>query len=489
VSGVKKVTVDQATWSRMQREAGQLSQVRSDLPRLLNKVRAQVQKEADQQQAAFNRRQNQVESRLRGLSEQTRQHEMETSRRFTEQQARTQQAIDDSETRAQRALAKTEGRLQRSIHETETRLRSETQAAIRRQAAQFQAELAQEREERERQVSQLDSRVTQLRTESDQAQQLTRTWLADCRAMVAAIELLPHEQFAPAALTLLMTRLAQAESTAAVTSGGQMLSQAQNLLLHFSELKTEVMEREQIWNGYRLLATQSLTVVADLIDQNGTVRLVDTEGKPVERGELDVNKWTDGGLATLQAELAETQVAVTADDCDLTVDELLAIIERAAPQYRERLDELVQQAGVALFASQLRANFAEAIVDVLENDMMYHYEGSQYAEDDQRNGFFADAVHHDGSRVVVQIDPVGDDLPNAVIRVLTLDDTAETQEERNARAHALASGLGEHKGLQAAGITITNVAEAQAEDIDKQSRTRALAAKRRNEYRRAAGSR
>jgi hypothetical protein len=205
-----------------------------------------------------------------------------------------------------------------------------------------------------------------------------------------------------------------------------------------------VEQKDLEWQNARGLAERALRVVEDLMRQNEKVRLE----SPLGGEPPDVDFWSRGALSRLRGELTEQLGRVHDTGTPLSLDELRTIATRTAVEFEERLDTIVQQAGTAIYASQLRTNFAEIIAVALDTNHHYTVDDSTFAGDDQRDAFYAKGRHLDGSEVVIEVEPTADDRTDCVVRVLSYDRGTPSEEERSARAESITETLRQH-GIRA----------------------------------------
>lgn len=427
MSGRKRIYVDEGEWTRLQGEARRLSELRRDVPQLIERVRQQTRADLDRTTASFEQRQRSVERDLAGLSEQAATLERETTRRLREN--------------AQR--------MRRDLESSNRVLREETATMLREQRAALERSVADERAARERDTARLRQEIGDLREDHARAAELEATLLADARGLRRIVEELPHEQHAPGELAALTRRLEDAEQTRRAGVHAYGLGNAQALRHELSELRLRVEEKTREWELTRDLAKRALLVVEELIQQNEKVRL--DQSLPGESP--DVDYWSRGALSRLRGEVRALLDRVRDDEEPMSLDELCAIAESKQGELEERLDTIVHQAGTAIYASQLRLNFAEVVATALQSDHHYEIAETAYAGDDQRDAFYAKGKHLDGSEVVVAIEPVAEDRPDFVARILSYDKDTPSEEEREARAQSV------RETLDRAGIKIADVRE------------------------------
>ena len=227
----------------------------------------------------------------------------------------------------------------------------------------------------------------------------------------------------------LAARLDVARGNLEAHAAGYSLSQVQDLYLDLSELRADVERLALEWEALRAEALAALRTVAATIEDNAERPIAEADPGTV----LDVDHWTDGGLAALRDAVAR-QVDLVADpDCPLDAAELRALITETAPEHEGRLDALVERAAERIVASQLRVNVAEQVVAVLEGQG-FAWSGNTYAAGDERRAFFSRLRHRaDGGEVVVEVAPDGDGS-GFTLRILSYEDDPDDAARRERSA-------------------------------------------------------
>jgi hypothetical protein len=385
VSGAKTISVDRGAWNRAQSSARELATVRREMPRMLDNVRRQSQADTRRMVAPIARRQAATERRLKRLSDHTRRLEQETDARLRDQAAQIHGVREEA----------------------------------RREARRLDREIRQERAERRRQIDDLVER-------RERASALTRAFLADSRVMAEEISTLPHERFAPGRLAVLEGRLAGTTQTAAEVDAAYALGSAQDLYYDLSDLRLEVQQAEQEWLAARREALETLRRADARIEQFAKTPMLDENGAEIPDVVLDLDFWTDGCLTTLRDEVRRDTEALADDGCPLSVEELREVIQKHAPAYEQRLDELLERGATRMYASQERYNVAEKIADALGAEG-YDLVKDVYEGDDHRWSHFTRLRHLAGEGdIVVEVAPEGD--TGMSIKLLSYDtDPAESR--------------------------------------------------------------
>jgi hypothetical protein len=412
-----RMPVDRSTWQDARAAVTRLRDVNRDLPGINEALCSDQQRHLIRMAAEMQARQEAVDRSLAGLTEQTKELEAQAGRRLRAHAALLQDAS--------RKLGE-EGR--RSLDEQEEQLRSE---------------LAQEREERERDFGELRDGLAGIRQDRERVLAVAGDLVADVRVLAEAIaDNLPHKRFAPGRLAAVDRRLALVEGNLADGIGETALAQAQDLWLQLGDLRAEVEFRDQEWQLAQIGAVSATTVLLEQIRINSSLDVSDEQGKRIEGVTLDVDFWSEGELTELRDAVSALGGRLAAETHPPTLEELRTIINQDAPAFGERLTEIVSRAGARQFASQIRVNLAELVVETLEDATGYVWEEGQatYAGEDPRRAFYSKVRHLDDSEIVVEVAP-DQDGECCELRILSYDAGIPDEEERASRAHVIAERL------------------------------------------------
>ena len=441
VSGKKRITVDEGAWQEAMRKASRLRDVERELPGMLEAVQRAQEEQAARDRTAMQARQDELTRKLASLSDQAARIEASTTRRIN-------------------AAAAT---MMNEAREANRQLRADTRQLLDQQEQRFDAAVTAERAERRREADVLRQETDALREqmESDREARASvldaaRTAVGDARVLHDAIDsTLPHERFAPGQLARLTDRLAIAEGNVAAGTAETALGHAQELYLRLRELRAEVELRDAEWRAAHLTSVEAVTALAEQISYNSMIPVTDEESGA--SAELDVDHWSDGELSAIRAQADELAARLNAKADPPGLAELRDISERSVVELNDRLSEVVATARTRQWASQVRVNMAETVVDVLESVAGYHWDGNAFAGDDQRAAFYSKLRHADDSEIVVEVAP-GEDGKSCVVRVMSYETGQPDESARVARVHAIADSLREQ------GLAGTPAAEADEPD-------------------------
>ncbi len=442
MSGKKRITVDEDAWRETMRKANRLRDVERELPGMIAAVKQAQEEQAARDRAVLQARQDRLTKQLAGLSEQTRQIEASTTRRIN---AATTTIMNEA-----RAANR--------------QLRAETRQLLDQQEQRFDAALSTERTERQREARALRQEIERDRAATARVLDAARAAVADARVLHDAIDSsLPHERFAPGTLARHTDRLAIAEASVGAGTGETALAQAQELYLSLGELRAEVELKDAEWRAAHLTALAAVTALAEQISYNSMITVTDEESGA--SAELDVDHWSDGELSAIKAAADELAARVNAEAEPPTLAELRDISEQSVAALNERLSVVVATARTRQWASQVRVNIAEMVVDVLEPITGYTWDGATFAGGDQRDAFYSKLKHPDESEIVVEVAP-DEDGKSCVLRVMSYETGNPDESQRVARVHAIANSMRE-QGLSGTAAAETDEPDPALKDFTR----------------------
>ncbi|MBE1484384.1 coiled-coil domain-containing protein [Plantactinospora soyae] len=439
---VSYVSVEESEARKMREAQARLTELRADVPKLLNKVRDDTRREADRRFREADERQRRYAAAVDKLSADIRQVEVAARRRTEENARRLRQELNAEIDAVQQQHAV-------DLAEHDRRMRTAVQQSERR----LQSAIVAESTVRQQVTEQLASDIRQVgrdvAAQRERELAAARQWLADAEVLRNYIAGdLAHERLAPGQLQRLAQDLRLAVANADNGLSQAAVAQAQAAYAGLSELRATVELREQEWSALRGQTYERLLLLREM------VHAVAQPGTGPDDG-VDVDFWTHGRYQALQEELGQAVALAGQDGPDAPgPEELRRLLEVEAPRLQAEHERLVDTAAAAANNSQLRANIADRVVQTLavagyDRDVDGGYEGEDF-----RGGFVARTRHEDGSEVLVTIMPV-DERGTAELAIHSIHTRIGSEEERRSRATALVTQL------RAGGLRVSDPAEAQ----------------------------
>ncbi|WP_327705285.1 hypothetical protein [Streptomyces decoyicus] len=428
MSGRKSIQIDESEWYRLQRHARQLREVRRDIPRLFDDVRAQTRADIDRVFSSVEARQRRQHAAIDKLSDRTRRLEADTTRRLREQA----------------------DRLHQDLRETAGRIGRDTRQRLEEQRREAERALAAERAERRAETAALAQEIDAFKADRARAEDTVRTWLADARTMADLIDgELSHDRYAPGRLDRLRRRIATATETAAEGRFDAALAVAQETFHELSDLRVDIEQRELARCLAQKEAVEALVQVETLAEGNRQRPVVGPDAEPVAGYVLDVAHWSEGEYDQV---LRDTAGALTrARDPRTDVQDLCALRDEEAPRLERSLGEAVEKAGMRQLTSQMRVNLADVVAETLAEIAFYDLveEDSGYDDGDPRGAFRARLRNEaNGNEITVEIAQADKDSDQCVIRVVSSDHDITSEAELRDRADAV------HRALREQGVPI-----------------------------------
>lgn len=422
MSGRKRTTVTilESEYQRLLAQERRLWEIRRVLPEVEETIRA-VRAEAARGLEQVERRQQLLQQALQQVHTDFQRLEAETAHRLQRQQQQMRDALQD---------------LRREMHQL-----------VEEQGKRFQEMLAEERQARERQMARLQEQVDALKADTQRKMEIARIWIEGAQTMRDFINgNYRHQLFRPGALERLERDLHQAQENLNQGIPEAALAQAQRVYHELSDLRIELEHLEAEWHLWRSAALESAREILALAQAHRTAKAIDMEGKELDLS-IEVDWWTGGRLSELEREVHELIHRLQDEENPLNLDDLRKVAEEKAPALRQRLEEIVRDARLAVIGSQLRINIADLIVQALR-EQGFEVQDATYEGQDMRGGYFVRVQHLDGSEVVVAVVPRESQPLENEVQIHSYDVAQRSERELERRAAELARAL-EVRGLQA----------------------------------------
>ncbi|RRR73161.1 MAG: hypothetical protein EI684_09265 [Candidatus Viridilinea halotolerans] len=460
MSGRKQVTVDSAEYRRLQMAEGQLRSMQQNLPETLNRLMRDNEAELRRRLEPLEQRQREFQQTTQRMRQEVRQVETAMAQRLEKQQRTLRQNIADSAKRLQREVEaaqreaanmvkdEREARI-RHVQTVAEQIRHETQALVAEQADQLTQLIDQERQSRETQIRAIHQRLA---SEQQRKDTLASSWIETAQILHDFIDRhYAHQQFAPNQLDRLARMIEQAQTNLAQGIAEAAATMAQQAYGSLSDLRLELERLEREWQVWRIRSLEAAHTILALVQRNRTCPAMDLQANQLDIM-IEVDHWTEGRLSALEAELNGVIAQMEDAAQPITTSELRQLAETNLPGMQERLEQTIAQARNAVISSQLRTNIADAVVQAFE-EQGFQLQDDTYEGDDQRQGFVAQVVHLDGSKVTVVVAPDG--AGQNALNIHSYDAQQRAERELLSRAEAIAKGLGQ-RGLQTGAVACAN---------------------------------
>ncbi|NEP81100.1 MAG: hypothetical protein F6K39_24860 [Okeania sp. SIO3B3] len=455
MSGEKRkyVSVEEQELRRLRQQESRLRSVQQDLPERLNAVREQARQEFQQRLAPLENRARQQEQETQRLKSGLKDLEKQTQKRLQKQRQEFQTAVRESESRQQQALQQETNRLESAMRQgfeeqrreylqISQQQRKEYIQLLEQQDAKFTELISEERQARQEQIKQV---VANIEEERERKAQLASDMLADVETVWEQINRdYQHERFAPGRLADLRRGLEMARSNIQSGVSEAAIANAQQTYLDLADLRLELEQKEQEWQLFYNAAWEDLQSLITEVQANRECEIEVGQGSDAEKFKFEVDYWVDGRLSEYEKQLAELESQLKAGESTLTTEEVKQLGEEITA-LQPTLGEIMEQAKLSILGSQLRAEIADRVVEVLDSlgYTLVNSDDAVYEGDDERNAYVVKVKNIAGDEVVTVISPEREFGANSVsINSFseTLVDEKATQENAKAIFDSLEQG-------------------------------------------------
>jgi hypothetical protein len=274
----------------------------------------------------------------------------------------------------------------------------EQQARIMRE--EYQTLIAEERSERQQQISAIDNRLSNIENRESYLTQRATAYLEDLSILLREIEKLPHNRFAPGKLGKIVAQIRQAEDNLLHGASQASLLGAQNCYLNLIDLRTEVIYQEQMFEQAYLQACQNVkNLLAEVEAYKDATLYPQTE----DEFEFQVDYWSNGRLSEIKKTLTEVEQALENNKDSLTTEQVQSL-EKEAETLRDNILEALEVAKLSIINSQACYNVSQVVEDVLARQG-YEVVDGVYEGDDNRQSYALKMQNLGGDEVVTIIKP------------------------------------------------------------------------------------
>lgn len=425
MSGEKRryIRVEEQQLQRLREQDSRLRSLQQDLPERLNAVREQARREFQQRLAPLEQRAQQQEQETQRLKSSLKNIEIETQKRLQQQRQEFQTGLREVEYRQQQALQQETTRLESAIQQgleqqrqeylrITQQQRQEYTRLIDRQDQKFTQLIAQEKQDREQGQKILQIQINQIVTDIDQERQrkakIAQDLLSDVEAIWEQINRnYQHQRFAPGRLDDLRGKLQIADNNIQAGVTEAAISITQQTYLDLADLRLELERKEQEWLLLYNAALEDLRSLIVEVQANRECEVEVGNGDEAEKFNLEVDYWVNGRLTEYQQKLHQLESQLTAGESTLTTEQVKEIAEKITA-LQPILGEIVEQAKLAILSSQLRAEIADKVVEVLSSQgytLVDQNTDAVYEGNDWRNTYVVKVKNIAGDEVVTVVSP------------------------------------------------------------------------------------
>ena len=425
MSGTKRATVsvDQELYNRLQRSDQQLRAMRQDLPEIFQNIRNSSMLDMQQSLRPLEERQDQFNQAVNNLHQDVVQFARETAEQLSSQQHEFRLSLDQ-----------VRGEVQD--------LARDTAHQFQEQRREFNSKLDQQRQNLERQIHEVDTRVSVIEDREQRRRELAQGWLQMAQMSYDSIAQNPrHQQLIPEKLDQQGREIQAARDFLNQEASETALMKAHTSAQHLADLMLELQQKEQEWLLWRNVCLEKVQTLQALASNNCHATMFDMNGEKLEEP-VDVNYWSKGKLTAYEKWLSERFACITDETSPLSTAELKQLVESEMPRLEAEIDTIVQEARAEFLGSQLRIDIADLVMEALVNQG-FEVDGGTYQGQDFRSDYVAKAVHLDGGEVSVRVTPVEGQPGKNEVTINSFDADHLQAEELEARRKEIHQTLNE----------------------------------------------
>lgn len=308
---------------------------------------------------------------------------------------------------------------------------------------------------------------------------IAQNLLSDVQSIVSDIEQnYQHERFTPGRLTSLKRQIDMAKANFKAGLTEAVIAGTQQTYIALADLRLELEQKEQEILLLRNLGLQTVKESIVEAEAHRQCQVAIGEGDEEELFNLDVDYWSNGRLSEHIKTLKKLEKQLNQNSQNLTPPQLKEINQEIA-QNQGKLEEIIEQARLALLGSQMRAEIADMVVSSL-SDLGYTLVNPEtdaiYESDDQRKAYVVKVKNLAGDEVVTIIKPEEEFGSNSIsinaFSEILVDENAAQQNAKAVFESLEASGLqgiGEFKCNSKAKPEYRNLKEIKRRGISQSS--------------------
>lgn len=456
MSGEKRsyVNVEQQELRRLRERESRLRSLQQDLPEQLNAVKQQSRQELQQRLAPLEQRCERQQQENQKLKSNLKNLEQKTQQRIQQQQKEFQSKINET----QKEFKSQVGQVQNQVNQVKAeqkKQRSEYLNLIDQQRQQFEGlkqEQKQFRQEVNQKINEVNQRFNELEANQERKNQLAKNLLVDVESLYRQIDQdYQHERFAPGKVDDLKRGVDLARSNWEQGIPEAAISTAQETYLKLTDLRLELIQKEQEWELYYNATLSDLRSLLKEVEGNRECEISVGEGEESEQFKLEVDYWVEGRLGAYESELKAIEEQLKKGEKTLTTEEVKAIGEKI-DQLEPTLEQLLEEAKLNLLSSQLRVEIADRVVEALSSSgfsLENPETDATYEGNDQRESYVVKVKNVAGDEVVTVISPESEFGKNSV-SINTFSETLVDEKATQQNAQAVLDLLKE-EGIEAIG--------------------------------------
>lgn len=332
-------------------------------------------------------------------------NQIENRQQYYEQLLDTfQDQVRDIENATSRSLVDQQVDFYNQLMRSSEMLWQDTSYVLQVQSQEFENNIQSQHERLVDQITQVQDRFSLFSARYERLQTTAEHWLSDIQNLSTFIlnsypgELIDQKRIAGihGQLEYALQNYENGFYEACIPMCQQIFSNLSNYRI---ELERDFASFQALYHSNR----DQLHVIRRQAEDNRTIQAIDNQGELLDEW-IDVDYWTGNLRQQLVQDITHQIEVLDQPGMWCNPDLQNQICSNIIPNFLDRLGTCYQEARRAALNAQLRFNTAQLVMVSLVNQG-YRPEFGQFAQDDMRNGYLAEAEGPDGSIIAIQVEP------------------------------------------------------------------------------------
>ena len=318
-----------------------------------------------------------------------------------------QDQVRDIENATSRSLVDQQVDFYNQLMRSSETLWQDTSYVLQVQSQEFENNIQSQHERLVEQITQVHDQFSLFTSRYERLQTTAEHWLSDIQNLYAFVQdNYPGELIDPKQITWFHNQLEYALQNFENGFYEACIPVCQQL---FSNLSNYRIELERDYSQFQAMYQSNhdqLQVIKKQAEEIRTIQAIDNQGELIDEW-LDLDYWAGNQRQQLIQDISRQTQILDQPGAWCNAELLKQFNTTIIPGFLDRLTQCYQEARRVALNAQLRFNTAQLVMVSLVNQG-YRPEFGQFAQDDMRNGYLAEAKGPDGSVIAIQVEP-GDD--------------------------------------------------------------------------------
>jgi len=349
-----------------------------------------------------------------------------------------QDQVRDIENATSRSLVDQQLDFYNQLMQSSESLWQDTSYVLQVQSQEFQNNIQSQHERLVDQISLVQNQFSFFSSRYDRLQAHAENWLTDLQNLAAFIlDLYPFELIDQKRISAIQTQLEYALQNYENGFYEACIPTCQQLFANLSNYRIELERDFAHYKAQHQALRDQLLVLKRQAEENRSVQAIDNQGELLDEW-IEVDYWTGNQRQQLIQDI--TRLIESLDQpggwCDPVLLNQVNSVE--LPKLMDRFATCIQDTRRAALNAQLRFNTAQLVMVSLVNQG-YRPEFGQFADDDMRNGYLAEAEGPDGSIIAIKVEPNAD--YSSELHLIAQNNQALTEAEMKRRSIEIMQSL------------------------------------------------